>query len=361
MEQPYYNWMTAAAFARPDLVMAIPGNAFLEHGGAVRDWPTDAQGRYLPEYANNTFAGHKSYHVVGEVNDFFGGYYRDDDYGFGHWARHDEMPGQKLWLWALSREGGIWEDLLTDTDGQYIEFQAGRLLVQYAPGSDINPITQVGFDPGTTDRWSETWFPVEGLGGLTDASRDGAMFVERDGDRVTIRINAFGNLADTLRVFSGDEAVYDEAMTIPALEPIERIVPVSENRSFRIEMPTLDLRYDSDPRTREIARPFSTSPDARVAIPQADRWVFEARELIKGRRYAAARQLLDSALAEEPWHRDALLARADVEYRRGRYEGGLGYAHSALQLDAYDADANFVAGNLYRALYRGTDAHDAFS
>ncbi len=49
---------------------------------------------------NNTFAGHKSYHVVGELNDFFGGYYHDEDYGFGHWSRHEEMPGQKLWLWA---------------------------------------------------------------------------------------------------------------------------------------------------------------------------------------------------------------------------------------------------------------------
>ena len=68
------------------------------------------------------------------------------------------MPGQKLWLWALSRQGGIWEDLLTDTDGQYVEFQAGRLFVQYSPGADVNPITQAGFDPGSSSRWTETRF-----------------------------------------------------------------------------------------------------------------------------------------------------------------------------------------------------------
>ncbi len=39
LEQPYYNWMTAAAFARDDLVMSIPGNAYLEHSGAERSWP----------------------------------------------------------------------------------------------------------------------------------------------------------------------------------------------------------------------------------------------------------------------------------------------------------------------------------
>jgi hypothetical protein len=99
-EQPYYNWMTAAAFARNDLEMSMPGNKYLRHSGQAEPWPLDAEGRYLPGYANNTFEGHKSYHVVGELNDFFGGYYHDEGYGFGHWSRYEEMPGQKLWLWA---------------------------------------------------------------------------------------------------------------------------------------------------------------------------------------------------------------------------------------------------------------------
>ena len=148
LEQPYYNWMTAAAFAQDDLVMSIPGNSYLEHPGAQQDWPFDSEGRELSVYDQNRFGSNKSFHVVGELNDFFGGYYLDDDYGFGHWSRYEEMPGQKLWLWALSRQGGIWEDLLTDTDGQYVEFQAGRLLVQYSPGDDVNPISQVGFRSG---------------------------------------------------------------------------------------------------------------------------------------------------------------------------------------------------------------------
>ena len=118
--QPYYNWMTAAAFARDDLEVAFPGNQYLKHGGEVNSWPIDSQGRDLSFYDNNRFEGHKSYHVVGEQKDFFGGYYHDSEYGFGHWALYEEMPGQKLWLWALSRQGGIWDDLLTDTDGQYI-------------------------------------------------------------------------------------------------------------------------------------------------------------------------------------------------------------------------------------------------
>jgi hypothetical protein len=218
LEQPYYNWMTAAAFAQDDLELSIPGRAYLRHSGTEMPWPVDEAGRYLPLYRNNTFEGHKSYHVVGELNDFFGGYYHEDDYGFGHWARYEDMPGQKLWLWALSGEGGVWEDLLTDTDGQYVEFQAGRLFVQYSPDESVNPITQAGFEPLSASRWTETWFPLEGIGGLTDASRDGAMHIGARDGRLSIAINAFRDVSDTLTVWSGDDLIESREIRFTALQ-----------------------------------------------------------------------------------------------------------------------------------------------
>ncbi|MGD8727743.1 MAG: DUF5107 domain-containing protein, partial [Gemmatimonadales bacterium] len=285
LEQPYYNWMTAAAFARDDLVMSMPGTAYLAHSGERHPWPVDDTGRFLPAYTDNRFGSHKSYHVVGELHDFFGGYYRDVDYGFGHWSRYEEMPGQKLWLWALSREGGVWEDLLTDTDGQYVEFQAGRLFVQYSPGVHVNPITQAGFEPGASDRWSETWFPVEGLGGLTDASRLGAMYVHVDGAQLTVSTHAFGDVTDTLRVTSGNTLVASIPIAFSALDPVEHTVDVPVPHDFRVELPNLDLEYATDRRGRALDRPFTTDERAWPAIPEVDRWVFEARELVKSRRY----------------------------------------------------------------------------
>ena len=360
VEQPYYNWMTAAAFARDDLEMSMPGNTYLAHSGESRAWPVDSAGRYLAAYDDNWFAGHKSYHVVGKLRDFFGGYYHDDDYGFGHWSRYEEMPGQKLWLWALSREGGVWEQLLTDSDGQYIEFQAGRLLVQYSPGAHLNPITQVGFDPGAADRWSETWFPLEGIGGLTQASRDGALHVTADNGRLTVRVNAFKGVTDTLRISSGDSLLALLPITFSALDPVERVVVLGGETTFRVQLPLLGLDYTADPRARELARPFAMDEAASEQVARVDRLVFEARELVKGRRYQEARGLFEAALAEEPWQRDALIGLADLDYRRGLYRSGLAHATRALQLDTYDAAANFVAANLYRALERTTDAREAY-
>ncbi|MBK9242891.1 MAG: DUF5107 domain-containing protein [Acidobacteria bacterium] len=360
IEQPYYNWMTAAAFAKDDLEMSIPGNLYLTHPGARESWPRDGQDRFLPVYKNNTFGSNKSFHVVGELKDFFGGYYRDAKYGFGHWARHEEMPGQKLWLWALSRAGGIWEDLLTDTDGQYVEYQAGRLLVQFTPDAHVNPITQAGFEPFATDRWTETWFPLEGLGGLTDASRDAAISVREAGGQLQIGVNAFGQASDTLRVWSGGKVVLEQPVTLAPLEPFTTTVPHAAGAPYRVELRGLGVDYSSDPAERTLARPFETDAAAVASIPEADRLVFEAKELIQGRRYEQARPMLDEALVKSPWHRGALLAMGDLEYRQAYYEEGLVLVVRALRLDAYDAEANFIAGNLYRALGKMVDARDAF-
>ena len=360
LEQPYYNWMTAAAFAQQDLEIFVPGGSYLEHSGRERPWPVDDEDRFLPLYRNNAFAGNKSYHVVGELNDFFGGYYHDDGYGWGHWARYEDMPGQKMWLWALSRAGGVWEDLLTDTDGQYVEFQAGRLFVQYSPGDHRNPVTQAAFDPLSASAWTETWFPLEGTGGLTDASREGAMHVERDGGQVRVVVNAFGDVSDTVRVWSGDDPVAAEPVDLVALKPFEATFDVAADRPFRVALPGLDLDYNSDPADRMLDRPFQVDPDAWSAIPEADRLVFEARELAKGRHHPEARALYDEAAALEPWNRGALLGLGALALRSARYDEGLEHAKRALQLDTYDAEANFLAGNLYRALGRSADARDAF-
>ena len=360
LEQPYYNWITAAAFATDDLELSIPGNAYLQHSGARESWPVDERGRVLPVYRNNTFGGNKSFHVVGELQHFFGGYYRDAGFGFGHTARHEDMPGQKLWLWALSRSGGIWEDLLTDTDGQYVEFQAGRLLVQYTPTGDVNPITQAGFEPAATDQWTETWFPVEGLGGLTDASPRGAMSVREANGRLEVAAHSFAAATDTLRVWSGGQLVTERPVVLRALVPVTASLPHAAGTAYRVELPGLGLDYSSDAASRAIAKPFDADPSARPSIPESDRLVSEGRELVKGRRYDAARPLIEAALARAPWHRGALLAMADLEYRRARYAEGLGHAVKVLRLDAYDAEANFTAGNLYRALGRNADARDAF-
>jgi len=117
LRQPYYNWMTAAAHVANDQEFFYPGHIALQHSGEVKDWPIQ-NGIAINHYKNNDFGGSKSQHIAGSFLNHFGGYFHNKGIGFGHFSTYDDSPGKKLWLWALSRNGGIWEDLLTDKNGQ---------------------------------------------------------------------------------------------------------------------------------------------------------------------------------------------------------------------------------------------------
>ncbi len=143
-EQPYYTWMNTGIKAAGNLEFIYPGTSYLGHGGDVHDWPINKEGKNISFYENNNFGGPKSYHVFGKYTNFYGGYWHDDDFGMGRYSPHDEKPGKKIWIWGLSQQGMIWEKLLTDNDGQYVEVQSGRLFNQAAAGSTLTPFKHKG-------------------------------------------------------------------------------------------------------------------------------------------------------------------------------------------------------------------------
>ncbi len=345
LTESYYNWMTAAAVASNDLEFFIPGNAYVEHGGNAHSWPIDDKNRDLSLYKNNNFGPSKSYHIVGEYNDFFGGYYHDRKFGFGQWAPYEEMPGQKLWLWALSRAGGIWEDLLTDSDGQYIEFQAGRLFDQYFPG-DINPISQVGFDPFVMDRWSEIWFPYKEIGGMEDASKHGVLNVETNNGATTVGINALQQLNTKLHV-KIDGQTYTENLALQPMQVFTKKFPASTTAKIEVSVDGTELSYTNDPEANAIKRPFH--PDENLKISQSEQLYFDGCEALEYRAYALAHKKLSELITLDPSHQAGLVKLAELEYRRTNYDRALELANTVLRMDTYNSGANYMAGIAYRA------------
>ncbi len=165
LPQPYYHWMNAAYGVRGNPKLVFPGTAAIGHEGEVevRRWPHDARGRDLSVYANNAYGSNKSYHVLPGANGFYAVWWPDAGYGSFHRNLPYEKFGRKIWLWALSRQGAIWEDLLTDADGQYMELQSGRCFNQPRGGNWRTPFKHPTFAPGATERFAESWGPVRDL------------------------------------------------------------------------------------------------------------------------------------------------------------------------------------------------------
>ena len=347
LNESYYNWMTAAAVATNDLEFFIPGNAYVEHNGDAHSWPIDKQGRDLSHYKNNNFGPAKSYHIVGEYNDFFGGYYHDRKFGFGQWAPYEEMPGQKLWLWALSRSGGIWEDLLTDTDGQYIEFQAGRLFDQYSGGA-INPISQVGFDPYVMDRWHELWFPYKEIGGMVDASEHGVLNVTNTADGFEIGLNALQKLDKEIKVTVNGKVVFSQKLNLAPMDVFSKTIPAKSSDSLLVSINGTELSYTTNSEANRLKRPFYS--DENLKVSETEKLYHEGLEAMAYRDYTLANEKLTKLVALDPSHRAGLVQLSELEFRKTNYSKALEYANRVLQMDTYNSGANYRAGMAYRAV-----------
>jgi len=358
LPQTYYNWMTAAAPTAEDLQFEYPGDEQIGHGGEKGAWNVPVDGRDLSLYRENNFESSKSYHIVGEYNDFMGGYYTKSGYGFGHWSLYDEMPGHKLFLWSLARDGGIWENLLTDTDGQYWEFQAGRMFNQYGGTSAFKtPISETPFTPGLTDRWTEIWFPVKEIGGLTDVSPMGVMDVKPENGKLQIGINALSSAKAKVVVKSEGKVVFTEEKNFKPMDVYKTSVALDANKDYEVAVEGMDLQY-SPAKRKLLSRPFVSQMPMDIVTPSS---IYqEGMELKEARNYRKAKTFFLNCLQKDPLHIDAMAALTEIYYRSVQYDSALYYANRALQLDTYHPAANFFAGVTYLAAGNLTDALESF-
>lgn len=347
--QPYYSWMNAAVKATEDLQYIIPGLYHIGHNYDVplRPWPVDDQGRDLSWYRNNDFGSYKSYFTVGEHENFFGGYWHDSRFGFGHWALYDDVPGHKVWIWGLSRQGMIWEDLLTDADGQYSEPQAGRYFNQ----SDHSM-----FLPNTADHWKEIWFPYKDIGPMVKASPFGVLNIEQLQDSVKIGLYPLQRIEEPIVLTYGGQEIFQELLALDPTEIYEKKVPLEMVDDQTIEIKIANkLFYSSDLEANDLQRPILFhSYDAETG---EGRYML-AKRYEQERNYYSALESYLLCLEKEPLHTRALCRVAELYCRRGEYETAKFYAHRALMNEMYDPEANYVSGIIYRRLGNMTDAKE---
>ena len=83
--------------------------------------------------------------------DFFGGYDHGRQAGVVHVADHHVVPGKKFFEWGNGPTGEMWDTILTDEDGPYLELMAGAF-------SDNQP-DYSWIQPGEVKTWKHYWYP----------------------------------------------------------------------------------------------------------------------------------------------------------------------------------------------------------
>ena len=361
LHHAYLSWENAAFKATNDLQFYFPGNYHIGHDGLASPWPIDKQGRNLAIYKDNNFGDSKSYHIVGNYRNWFGGYWHDKKFGFGHWAPYSDAPGKKLWIWSLSREGAIWEDLLTDTDGQYIEAQSGAIFNQAAERSGFHsPFTQFSLRPLYAETKREFWFPVMNIGGMADATPYGTLNVMAHGDSLKIAVSPNVSIADSLTVIYNHQNVFSTYLQLQPMQVFEKSIVLRglDTKALRVSLGKDKLLYAQ--KENEITRPLIASA-TDTAYSSAQRFFRMAEEENSMRNYKEALDYYKKCLSIEPIFYEALSRIAEYHYRSGEYEEGVKYARQVLEHTAYDGSANFIYGNLLLKQGKLVEAEEALS
>jgi tetratricopeptide (TPR) repeat protein len=356
----YWFWSTAAAPATNDLRFVYPMREAYPHAfWPVFSFPVE-KGFDVGTYREVTndlslFARHSK-------KDYFGVYYEKADHGVVHVADHREMAGKKTWTWGTDEAGSVWVNKLTDADGQYVEFQAGRHETQ---------LEHEFIAPYRVEHFTEFWYPVEKLGGsFTEASADGALRVAREGGNLRITANFTSRFDGAeLRVMAGKDTLYEARVNLKPAEVFNSGIAVPARfanqpltiRFIRKDGRTLiDYRADSpvDGNTdfKPATRPL---PDPAVA-GSAEQVYVEGLAADKKSNERAARVAYEEALRRDPNFALAHLALARSFYRSGEYQRAAGHLEHALLRNPDLGEAHYYFGLVKRAQSKRDAAAEEF-
>jgi len=359
-EQPYYTWMNTGIKASENLQFIYPGQTYIGHNGEYNSWPIDKEnGKDLSFYKNNNFGGYKSYHVFGKYNDFFGGYYHDEDFGMGRYGNHDDKPGKKIWIWGLSQQGMIWEKLLTDTDGQYVEVQSGRLFNQASEGSNLTPFKQRSFAPYQTDTWTEYWFPVKQTKGFVKANNYGSVNIKNENGWLKIYFSPLQKLNDKIEVFENDKKVYSKDIALNTMQTFKDSIQIKvDSNKLKFVLGGNKLVWNAAPEDGNINRPVEIPKDFDHNSIYG--LYLQGKNYISFKDYVLAEEKLNACLKLDPNYAPALSALASLQIRKLDYKSAVKSASKALAIDTYDPAANYFYALANFHLGNTTDAKDGF-
>ncbi|MCD6347266.1 MAG: DUF5107 domain-containing protein [Bacteroidales bacterium] len=355
-----YHWMNAAADAPDDLKFYWPGGNYIGHGGDVHDWPLMSDGRDISQYAQNNYGNYHSYHVLGEVTDYYGGYYKTKDFGFGHLTDYAIKPGKKIWIWGLARQGEIWVDLLTDPDlgnGQYTEIQTGLLFNQAGANSTKTPFKHREFKSKESERFTEYWFPVKNTGGITDINEYGILNIQgaglkAQGSRLkaqafVIRFCALQEVHDSLYITLNDSLSYSFRLDLQPMEVFKSSVNSHQSSGIsQVAAPLAGHLISFDLRKSKTELQKSDRP---LQSPAFD-WTtlqgkyITALEDSRQRNYNKALKGYYSCLEEDQNYMPALVGAAQELMRISKYNNAENLLKRTLSIDTYQPRANYLLG-----------------
>ncbi len=299
--------------------------------------------------------------------DFIAGYNHDQRAGVVHVADPHIVPGKKLWQWGPGDAGRMWDNVLTDQDGPYIELMIGAYSDNQPDYSWIQPFE--------TKTFTMTWWPLAGIGGVKNSTLEAAVNVEPAGDnkaRVAFNTSAAFPAA-RISVRAGERVLLEQSVAISPDAPFSKeIVLPADIRLDDLEVSLHDsngkllVGYKKQEH-EELPEPEKVTPPKTPAEIKTIEQLYLAGQRLE--------QFHNAAVAPEPYYQEALRRDPDdyrsntamgiLAIRHGMFEKANEYLERAVaRITAQhtrprDGEAQYYLGMVRRALGELDGATDA--
>lgn len=341
---------------------------------AVSDFPIAHGAYYGIEYGPGTdltwwknIPVPSSYMALRSAYDFLAGYDHGQEAGIIHVADHHLSPGKKMWTWGAGEFGRRWYEQLTDHDGPYIELMAGVY-------SDNQPDFS-WLQPYETKTFSQCWYPLRRIGGVKNATTEGAVTVEQRDGHVFVGANATATHPHaTLTVTDKGRVLWRQQLDIAPDKPFSRELAdlsVAPDALLGVTLGASDgrelVRYQATARLRQPRPQPATPTPPPPAVPTVEQLTLMGLHL---------EQYHHATRDPEPYYREALArdpgdARANTALgllllRRGAFEAAVDHFARAIATitlknpNPYDGEPYYHLGVALRFLGRDEDAYEAF-
>jgi len=353
----YLLWTNAGISATEGTRFVYPMTRTIGHDSAeLSTWPM-VRGVDLSWYKNNQ----NMLGVFGlDVYDnFIGAYDYKSDYGTICWTDRRQARGVKTWTWGTGEAAMRQMKHYTDTDGPYVEVQSGRFVW------DGN---YEFIEPGKSDGWTEYWFGVGKLGGMTTATRDVASSFEIQQQQAKLAVTATGKFPNaTLKLTAGETTVWSTQQSLSPATVFRTDIALKPEVTKQILK--LEVRAATGELLAQyIQHPDNAHPDVVLATDSIPR-KFAAMETLtaeeafqKGLAHEKfgqledARQAYRAALAKDSHFTAPHLRLGLIALERAQHDDAIKHFQAVLERDPTNGEAHYFLATAYAETGKPTEA-----
>lgn len=257
-----------------------------------------------------------------DSDDWLAGYDHGRQAGTLHVADHHQVPGKKFFTWGVGPSGKLWDKILSDTDGPYLELMVGAWSDNQPDYSWLQP-----YEVKTVTQY---WYPFHSIGGVKNATREAAVNLEAGNGQAALGFFVTKPMRKVRAVLTRNgQPLWERTTDLDPAHPLKETatlpagVKPQELRAALYDIGGRELvawQPEADPPGKLPLPPAVTPPQEPKAVPTAEELYLTGLRL---------EQFHNPALEPDPYYEEALrrdpndvrnnTALAILYLKRGRF------------------------------------------